>query len=68
MGMRRAKRHALRRIGMQIRREDPLLAAMLTDDNDAPTEGRHRGYGKARRRQAGDAAQRRFSDTPFIMF
>lgn len=64
----RTKRRTLRRIGVELRREDPLLASMLTEDNDVPIGGHHPENGMARRRRAEDASRRRFPYTPFIMF
>jgi hypothetical protein len=61
-------RRALRRIGADLRREDPLLAAMLTEDNEVPTWGQHPENGRARRRQAENAARRRAPHVPFTMF
>jgi hypothetical protein len=63
-----ASRRALRRIGAELRREDPLLAAMLSENDKVPSEGQHPENGKARRRQAGDAALLRSRYTPFVMF
>ena len=66
--MGRKKRRALRRIGVGLRREDPLLASMLSEDNDVPIRGHHPEDGEVRRRRAGDASGRRSPYTPFIMF
>jgi hypothetical protein len=63
-----AKRRALRRIGVELRREDPLLASILTEDKDAPIGGHHPENGMARRRRAEDASQPRCQYTPFVMF
>ena len=62
------KRRALRRIGVELRREDPLLASMLSEDDGVSTGGHHPGKDMARRRRAGDASRRRASYTPFVMF
>jgi hypothetical protein len=67
MRMGRVDRRALRRIGAELRREDPLLAAMLSEDNELPAWGQHPENGKARRRQAENAAHRA-PYVPFIMF
>ena len=68
MGTERAERRALRRIGAELRREDPLLAAMLSADDEVPARGQHPENGKARRRQAENAARHRAPYVPFIMF
>jgi hypothetical protein len=68
MHTRWAGRRALRRIGAELRREDPLLAAMLSENDEAPSEGQHPENGKARRRQAEDAARLRSRYSPFVMF
>ncbi len=62
------KRRALRRIGAELRREDPLLASMLSEDDAVSTGGHHPGKDMARRRRAEDASRRRASYTPFVMF
>jgi hypothetical protein len=67
MRMGRTERRALRRIGEELRREDPLLTSMLSEINDVPTGGQHPENGKARRRQAENVA-RRGPYIPFIMF
>jgi hypothetical protein len=64
----RKDRRALRRIGTELRREDPLLAAMLSESSDVHPGGQHPENGKARRRQDENAARRRSSHIPFIMF
>jgi len=61
------KRRALRRIGVELRREDPLLASMLSEDDDVSSGGHHPGKDMARRR-AEDVSRRRASYTPFVMF
>jgi hypothetical protein len=68
MRMGHKKRRALRQIGVELRREDPLLASMLSEDNDVPIRGHHPEDGKLRRRRAGDASGCRSPYTPFIMF
>ena len=64
----RTKRRALRRIGVELRREAPLLASMLTEDNDVPTGEHHPENGKALRRRAEDTSRRGSPYIPFIMF
>jgi len=66
MRMMRKDRRALRRIGRELRREDPLLASMLGED-DKPG-GHHPEIGKARRQRVDAAVRRRSSYTPLIMF
>jgi len=61
-------RRALRRIGVELGRDDPMLASMLTDNNDVPTEGQHPEHGKARRRRAENDARRDSPYVPFVMF
>jgi hypothetical protein len=68
MRMGRKGRRELRRIGAELRREAPLLAAMLSETNDVPTGGQHRENGKARRRQGENAARRGSPYVPFVMF
>lgn len=68
MHNRHTDRRALRRIDAELRREDPLLASMLTENDDGTTGGQHPENGKARRRQAENAARPRGSYFPFVMF
>lgn len=68
IGMGPATRRALRRISMDLRREGPLIASILTEDKDAPIGGHHPENGMARRRRTEDALRPRFPYTPFVMF
>jgi hypothetical protein len=68
MHLARMNRRALRRIGAELRRDDPLLASMLTEDNDVSTGGQHPENGKMRRRQAKNDARRCSPYVPFVMF
>jgi hypothetical protein len=68
MGVRRTGRRALHRIGTELRREDPLLAAMLSENSDAPAPEQHPENGRARRRQARKADRRGTPYVPFVMF
>lgn len=66
MRMGRKDRRSLRQIGEELRREDPLLASMLGEDEERG--GHHPEIGKARHQRIDTAVQRRSSYTPFIMF
>jgi hypothetical protein len=66
MRVRLTGRRALRRIGTELRREDPLLAAMLSENSDVPAPEKHPENGRARRRQAAD--QHGSPYVPFVMF
>jgi hypothetical protein len=68
MGARRTDRRALRRIGTELRREDPLLAATLSENSDVPALEQHPENGRARRRQARKADRRGTPYVPFVMF
>jgi hypothetical protein len=68
MWVRRTGRRALRGIGTEIRREDPLLAAMLSENSDVPAPEQHPENGRARRRQARKADRRGTPYVPFVMF
>lgn len=68
MQARQADRRTLRRIGAELRREDPLLAAMLSEDSDVPTPEQHPENSRARRRQARKAGQPGTPYVPFVMF
>jgi hypothetical protein len=66
MRLGRGNRRALRHISEELRREDPLLASMLSavsQSHDDEPGGRHPENGE-RRRPAGRPA----TYTPFIMF
>jgi len=64
----RMNRRTLRRIGTKLRREDPLLAAMLSENSELPAGEQHPENGRTRRRQAGKAARRDAPYVPFVMF
>jgi len=66
--VRRKDRRALRRIGTWLRREDLLLAAMLSENSDVPAPEQHPENGRARRRQAQKADRRGTPYVPFVMF
>lgn len=68
MRARRKNWRALRRIGAELRREDPLLAAMLSGNSDVPAPEQHPENGRARRRQARKAGRRGAPYVPFVMF
>lgn len=68
MRVRRKDRRALRRIGTGLRREDLLLAAMLSENGDMPALEQHPENGRARRRQAQKADRRGTPYVPFVMF
>ncbi len=68
MRVRLTGRRALRRIGTELRREDPLLAAMLSENSDVPAPEQHPENGRARRRQAQKADRRDSPYVPFVMF
>jgi hypothetical protein len=68
MRVRRKDRRALRRIGTGLRREDRLLAAMLSENSDTPAPEQHPENGRARRRQAQKADRRGTPYVPFVMF
>ncbi len=68
MRVRLTGRRALRRIGTELRREDPLLAAMLSENSDVPAPEQHPENGRARRRQARKAGQHGSPYVPFVMF
>ena len=68
MRVRLTGRRALRRIGTGLRREDPLLAAMLSENSDMPALEQHPENGRARRRQAQKADRRGTPYVPFVMF
>lgn len=68
MWARRTDRRALRRTGTELRREDPLLAVMLSEDSDVPAPEQHPENGRARHRQARKADQRGTPYVPFVMF
>jgi len=64
----RKNRRLLRRIGEQLRRENPLLAAMLSDSDEHAGQEPHPENSNARNRAAANSARRSASYTPFIMF
>jgi hypothetical protein len=68
MRVRRRDRRALRRIGTELRREDLLLAAMLSENSDMPALEQHPEHGRARRRQAQKADRPGTPYVPFVMF
>jgi hypothetical protein len=68
MRVRLTGRRALRWIGTELRREDPLLAAMLSENSDVAAPERHPENGRARRRQAQKADRRGSPYVPFVMF
>ena len=68
MRVKRKDRRALRRIGTGLRREDPLLAAMLSENSDMPALEQHPENGRARRRQAQKADRRGTPYVPFVIF
>jgi hypothetical protein len=68
MRMGRKNRHLLRHIGEELRRENPLLAAMLSDSDEPAGREPHAENSNARNRAAANSARRRASYTPFIMF
>jgi hypothetical protein len=68
MRVRLTGRRALRRIGTELRREDPLLAAMLSENSDVPAPEQHPENGRARRRQARKADRHGSPYVPFVMF
>ena len=68
MRARRKDWRALRRIDAELRREDPLLAAVLSEDSGAPAPEQHPENGRARRRQARKADQRGTPYVPFVSF
>lgn len=68
MRVSRKDRRALRRIGAGLRREDPLIAAMLSENSDVPAPEQHPENGRARRRQAQKADRRGSPYVPFVMF
>jgi len=68
MRVRRTGRRALRRIGTELRHEDPLLAAMLSERSDVPALEQHPENGRARRRQARKVDRRGTPYVPFVMF
>jgi len=68
MRMRWTRRRALRRIGAELHRDDPLLASMLSDNSEVPTGGHHPENGEARRRRAENDARRDAPYFPFVMF
>jgi hypothetical protein len=59
-------RHLLRQIGEELRRENPLLAAMLSDSDEPAAREPHRENSDARNRAAERSTRRPY--TPFIMF
>lgn len=67
MRMERKNRHLLRQIGEEVRREDPLLAAMLGDSDEPAAKEPHPENTNARNRAAARSARRR-AYSPFIMF
>jgi hypothetical protein len=68
MRMGRKNRRNLRQIGQELRRENPLLAAMLSDSEDPAAKEPHPENGSARNRAAANSARRDAPYTPFIMF
>jgi hypothetical protein len=66
MRMGRKNRHLLRQIGEELRRENPLLAAMLSDSAEPAAKEAHPENSDARNRAAECSARRPY--TPFIMF
>jgi hypothetical protein len=68
MRMGRKNRHPLRQIGEDLRRENPLLAAMLSDSDEPAGKEPHPENSDARNRAAAHSARDRTSYTPFIMF
>ena len=68
MRMGRKNRHLLRDIGEQLRRENPLLAAMLTDGDEPAGQEPHPEHSDARNRAAAKPARPHATYTPFIMF
>jgi hypothetical protein len=66
MRIRHGKRRALGRIAAELNRQDPLLAAMLTEEREPA--GEHPENGRARRRKADDIARPRGAYTPLVMF
>jgi hypothetical protein len=68
MRLGRKNRHPLRQIGRELRRENPLLAAMLSDSDEPAGKEPHPENSDARNRAAAHSARGRASYTPFIMF
>ena len=64
----RKDRHLLRQIGEQLRRENPLLVAMLSDSDESAGHEPHPENSNARNRAASNSSGRHTSYTPFVMF
>jgi hypothetical protein len=64
----RKNRHHLRQLGEELRREDPLLAAMLSDSDEPAAKEPHPENSNAPNRAVAHSARRRAPYTPFIMF
>jgi hypothetical protein len=68
MRMGRKNRRLLRQIGQDLRRENPLLAAMLSGSDEPAAKEPHPENGNARNRAAANSARRNAPYTPFTMF
>jgi hypothetical protein len=66
MRIRRGDQRILCRLARELRRQDPLLAAMLSEEQEPP--GAHPENGKARNRKAERRARPHGTHSPFLMF